>query len=337
MFISPVPLFIIGWVGWGKKAELGSFYETWVRDSFSGYLVIDEIHDGPYTIFYAVDPHAKKRVAYFITEEGATEKTAREFLLRLRGFLPEVYGITTDGLDIYPSVIAEVFPKAVHQVCEFHFLKEMNRLVLRALARLRKGLKARVSQRKRGRPRKAVSLQQKQRYRQEERLRRKAKTIWENRYLFVKKHLSPAEEKDLLRLSRGFSELRALGEFVETVYHLFDRRCSTTSALEKLGEFRSNQFFARFPLLEPLRRKLMSPNLEKALEFLDDKLLEATSNAVERTNRRHRKMQKTVYRFRTKKMISARIKIDMLLDYYRREGPHLQNEFSIITLWRIAA
>ena len=40
--------------------------------------------------------------------------------------------------------------------------------------------------------------------------------------------------------------------------------------------------------------KLNSPNLDKALTFLDDKLLPSTSNAVERGNRRHRKMQKTV-------------------------------------------
>jgi len=37
--------------------------------------------------------------------------------------------------------------------------------------------------------------------------------------------------------------------------------------------------------------------LEKALVFLDEKLLGATSNAVERGNRRYRKMQKTVGRF----------------------------------------
>ena len=42
----PAQRFIIGWVGWGKKAELGSFYEGWVRDSFRGYWVIDEMHDG---------------------------------------------------------------------------------------------------------------------------------------------------------------------------------------------------------------------------------------------------------------------------------------------------
>jgi len=54
--------------------------------------------------------------------------------------------------------------------------------------------------------------------------------------------------------------------------------------------------------------------LEKALTFLDDKLLPATSNAVERGNRRHRKMQKTVYRVRTYAHIKARTAIDMLRD-----------------------
>jgi hypothetical protein len=57
-----------------------------------------------------------------------------------------------------------------------------------------------------------------------------------------------------------------------------------------------------------------SPNLDKALTFLDDKLLPSTSNAVERGNRRHRKMQKTVYRVRTQENINNRIALDMLRD-----------------------
>jgi len=48
--------------------------------------------------------------------------------------------------------------------------------------------------------------------------------------------------------------------------------------------------------------------------LLDDSLLPATSNAVERGNRRHRKMQKTVYRVRTGLHISQRIALDMLRD-----------------------
>ena len=65
--------------------------------------------------------------------------------------------------------------------------------------------------------------------------------------------------------------------------------------------------------------KLQSPNLDKALTFLDDKLLPSTSNSVERGNRRHRKMQKTVYRVRTQEHIHNRIALDMLRDC-QKEG-----------------
>ena len=84
---------------------------------------------------------------------------------------------------------------------------------------------------------------------------------------------------------------------VEEIYRLFDRRCRTETALAKLARLRAQ----RPPLqgIGPIFQKLQSPNLEKALTFLDDSLLGSTSNAVERGNRRHRKMQKTVYRVRT--------------------------------------
>jgi hypothetical protein len=51
--------------------------------------------------------------------------------------------------------------------------------------------------------------------------------------------------------------------------------------------------------------------LEKALTLLDDKLLPSTSHAVERGNRRDRKMQKQVYRVRTQEQISARLALAM--------------------------
>src|ERR1700741_4575906 len=99
---------------------------------------------------------------------------------------------------------------------------------------------------------------------------------------------------------------------MEQVYALFDRRCRTQTALDKLATLRRRvQGFAG--LVDTLK-KLFSPTLEKALTFLDDKLLPSTSNAVERGNRRHRKMQKTVYRVRTQEHIHDRIALDMLRD-----------------------
>src|SRR5262249_59271348 len=99
---------------------------------------------------------------------------------------------------------------------------------------------------------------------------------------------------------------------MDEVYRLFDRRCRTDTALKKLAALR--QRVRRFKAVAQTLRKLFSPNLEKALTFLDDSLLPSTSNAVERGNRRYRKMQKTVYRVRTQEGIINRIALDMLRD-----------------------
>jgi hypothetical protein len=58
-------------------------------------------------------------------------------------------------------------------------------------------------------------------------------------------------------------------------------------------------------------KQLFAPTLEKALTCLDDKLLPSTSHAVERGNRRYRKMQKSVDRVRTQAQICARLALDM--------------------------
>ena len=99
---------------------------------------------------------------------------------------------------------------------------------------------------------------------------------------------------------------------MEEVYRLFDRRCRTDTALAKLAKLR--QRARRFKQVGKILNKLYSPNLNKALTFLDDKLFPSTSNAVERGNRRHRKMQKTVYCVRTHENIHNRIALDMLRD-----------------------
>ena len=68
---------------------------------------------------------------------------------------------------------------------------------------------------------------------------------------------------------------------------------------------------SRFKWLGRALNNLSSPNLEKALTFLDDKLLPATSNAVERSNRRYRKAQRSIYSVRTAEHIGQQIALDM--------------------------
>ena len=97
---------------------------------------------------------------------------------------------------------------------------------------------------------------------------------------------------------------------MEEVYRLFDRRCRTATALAKLAKLRAR--LRRFGRLREALKKLLAPGLEKALVFLDEKLLGSTSNAVERGNRRYRKMQKTVYRVRTHRAIEVRLALDLV-------------------------
>ena len=127
--------------------------------------------------------------------------------------------------------------------------------------------------------------------------------LFEHRYLFVRHHLSPAEQKQLQKLTCGRPQLRTLRKIMDEVYRLFDRRCRTQTALKKLQKLRRR--VRRFKKLGKSLDKLNSPTLEKALVFLDDKLLGATSNAVERANRRFRKAQKSIYSVRTKEHWSS--------------------------------
>ena len=121
--------------------------------------------------------------------------------------------------------------------------------------------------------------------------------------------LSKRERKTLWRITRDLPQLRTLRDLMEQVYALFDRRCRTQTALAKLAKLRRR--LLRFPLVSTILKKLFAPPLEKALTFLDAKLLPSTSHAVERGNRRYRKMPKQVYRVRTQVQISARLALDM--------------------------
>jgi len=313
--LSPSPPSRTGSRRRGKKAEghIDADYLDWALDGFSGYIAADELYDGPYCVLSIVDNRTFKRIAYEVLDHDPDQDDIRAFFRRFRAALEErglsLQGITTDGSALYPEPIREVFGDVPHQICEFHVLKELLRAVLDAVAKVRKGLAAKKTRLPRGRPR---TKKAKRAARRNRRLGRKIGDLYQHKHLFVARKLTPTERKILARITRGQPHLRALRQIVEEVYRLFDRRCRMDTALAKLAKLRRR--VQRFQWVGKTLRKLFSPNLEKALTFLDDKLLPATSNAVERGNRRHRKMQKTVYRVRTQAHITARVAVDMLRD-----------------------
>ena len=211
-------------------------------------------------------------------------------------------------LGAYPEPIAEVFGEIPHQVCTFHILREVTKAVFSAVAQERKELAAAAPKLPRGRPR-ATEAARRAALRKK-RIKRKVSDLFENRYLFVQRRLSPSERATLQRVSRGLPQLRVLRELMAEVYRLFDRRCRTATAMAKLTALRDR--LRRSGRLRAVLKKLLSPGLEKALVFLDERLIGATSNAVERGNRRYRKMQKTVYRVRTGRAIERRLALDLI-------------------------
>ncbi|MCC7360352.1 MAG: transposase [Anaerolineales bacterium] len=284
---------------------------------FSGYLAADELYDGPFCVLSIVDNRTFKRVFYQVLERGQapTQMIVTAFFSRFQRVLEarglQVAGITTDGSDLYPPAIAATFGAVPHQICEFHVLKQITLAVLHAVAKVRKDLTAQKPKLKRGRPSTKDKAAQR-RARQSVRLQAKIADLFTHRHLFVKHYLTQAERKLLQFITRGLPHLRTLRDLMDEVYRLFDRRCRTETALAKLAHLRARA--QRFQKVGDTLKPLFSPNLEQALTFLDDRLLPATSNAVERGNRRYRKMQKSIYRVRTQGHLFSRIALDMLRD-----------------------
>jgi len=290
----------------------GAFLD-WALEAFSGDVAADALYEGPYGVLSAVDNRQYKRILYAVLDHDPTHDDIKVFLGRLKTALDDrelaLKGITTDGSALYPEPIQEVFGDVPHQLCTFHVIAELVKGILRAVASERKRLEASKPKLKRGRP-SSKDKEARRLVRKGKDMQQKISDLFQYRFLFVKRRWKASDHKQCMHITRGLPHLRKLREIMDHIYKLFDRRCRTQTALDKLKKLR--HWVNRFTWIGDTLKKVFSPNLEKALTFLDDKLLPATSNAVERGNRRHRKMQKSVYRVRCMACLEARIALDMI-------------------------
>lgn len=259
-----------------------------------------------------MDNRTFKRLFFQVLDHDPTQQDMIAFFGRFQTVLQarqlQVQGITTDGSALYPGAIQAVWGDLPHQICEFHILQDLNQAILRAVAQVRKQLATQQPKLGRGRP----TAHQRKLVQKRQRLQQKIADLFEHRYLFVRHHLTDAERATLQHITQGLSRLRVVRQIMDEIYRLFDRRCRSATALSKLAHLRKQ--VRRFTTLSQILKGLFSSNVEKALTFLDDRLLGATSNAVERSNRRYRKMQKTIYRVRTYAQIVARMALDLFRD-----------------------
>ena len=107
-----------------------------VLEHFSGTLCVDELHLGRFTLLLATDPLSDLPVAFALVAANDQDHM-RRFLGNLKtwGLNPKV--VVTDGSNLYPAVLAELWPDADHQLCVFHVIKDINKLILDAVRRMR--------------------------------------------------------------------------------------------------------------------------------------------------------------------------------------------------------
>src|SRR5262249_17534999 len=107
-----------------------------VLGHFSGTLCVDELHLGRFTLLLATDPLADLPVAFALVDKNDQDHM-RRFLRNLAnwGLTPAV--VVTDGSNLYPAVLAELWPDAGHPLCVFHVINDITALTLAPPPRLR--------------------------------------------------------------------------------------------------------------------------------------------------------------------------------------------------------
>jgi Transposase len=276
-------------------------YRQYTLENFSGTLCIDEIHLGHRTLLLATDPVGDFPVAFALVSANDQDHM-RRFLHNLKslGFLPRV--VVTDGSNLYPKVLAELWPEARHQLCIFHVLKDINECVFDALRRLRRR-HARVGGRKRRRGRRRQAA----RARSGPTRKEQSHFIWKHRHLLVTRpeNLTGRQRRSLSRMFEYLPELRQLRAFVLQVYQLFDPDLSLLQVCNRWVNLTTTPEFLADPDLARALAMLTAEKMEKITAYLDSPLGQRvrTNNHVERTNRRLRYLEKVRYKWRRRRTI----------------------------------
>lgn len=275
-------------------------------ERFSGTLCVDELHLGRRTLLLATDPLADEAVGFALV--GANDQAhLRRFLRMLRGhgFRPEV--VISDGSNLYPAVLAEVWPEARHQLCVFHALMDVTKKVLDAVRRLRRACERRGKagrKRKRGRPRKGA---QGRRAAKGPTCKEKAAFVFKRRHLVVKRSekLDEREKADLGRMLSWLPQLRVLRDFCQDAYKAWGSEQSLKVARWRWARLRGEAEYRAVPELREALEGLGKGKLEKTLAFLGQPggKRQKTNNHVERMNRKLRFDEKVRYKWRRRKSI----------------------------------
>lgn len=290
-----------------RAAELDmAAHRRTVLGRFSGTLCVDELHLGRFTLLLATDPLADLPVAFALVGKNDADHM-RRFLRNLKawGLVPRV--VVTDGSNLYPEVLAELWPDADHQLCVFHVLKTINGLILDAVRRLRTAMTRRGKagrKKKRGRKSKMAKARA---ARRGPSVKEKAHFVFKRRYLIVKRreNLTEAERGDLAQVLGYLPELATLRRFADRVYRLFDTPKDAHQAGCRRAAIVRDAAFRAVPELVKAMEQLDEQRFAKLMAYLKSPVGRRvrTNNHVERTNRLFRSLEKVRYKWRRRRTL----------------------------------
>jgi hypothetical protein len=295
--------FVYDCLDWqARRLDLAD-HRRWVLERFSGTLCVDELHLGRTTLLLATDPLQDLPVAFALVSANDAGHM-RRFLKNLQawGLAPEV--VVTDGSNLYPEILAELWPEARHQLCVFHVLKELHQQVLDAVRRLRRALSRRGQRgrkRKPGRPRKGRSRRRGLTHKE------KSAFIAKHRWLIVKRRdrMSQQERADLTTMLSYLPELKVLRDFADRLEMLFEADQSEALAWGRHAALLGSRGFLAVPELAAAIGMLPAEKFAKMIAFLRSRACDRvrTNNHVERVNRKLRHQEKARYKWRKRRRI----------------------------------
>jgi len=274
-----------------------------VLEHFSGTLCLDEVHLGHFTLLLATDPIRDLPVAFALVSANDHDHM-RRFLQNLKNWGLEPKTIITDGSNLYPDLLAELWSDADHQLCVFHILKEINKQILNGVRRLRNAMSRRG---RAGRKKKRGRKGAKSRARRGLTLKQKSAFVFQHRHLIVKRreNFTATDRDDLARMLSYLPELATLRRFADRIYWLFDTPKDYHQASCRLSAIVRDQTFRTVPELVKAMEQLSPAKFPKIMAYLNNPVSQRirTNNHVERTNRMVRFLEKVRYKWRRRKTL----------------------------------
>jgi hypothetical protein len=309
--------FVYACLDWGLDRLTQTQQRRLALKQFSGFLCIDELHLGEYTLLLATDPIADRIIGYLLVKVN-DQAHMRRFLRMLQywGFEPKV--VVTDGSNLYPAVLKEVWPSAKHQLCVFHVLQDVTKQVLAGVRRLRRQ-QARRGNGGRKRPRgRQSNKQQAQKRRRGPTNKQKAAFTYKHRFLIVKRteNLTKTDWKNLCQMFDYLPGLRPLWHFCREVYRLFNTEQVIRLARRRRTLLLKRADYREVPELAKAMGLLEGAKFDKMVAFLEcsQGTPVRTNNHVERANRKLRFDEKVRYKWRCERSLERflRLRLDRL-------------------------